>query len=47
MVSVTVNQPLIQTSETHTSPYDDSGGRGGWEERHYGRVEKAGTGHTQ
>lgn len=28
MTSVTVNQPLIQTSETHTSPYDDSVGEG-------------------
>lgn len=29
MVSVTVNQPLMQTSETRTSPYDNSV-CGGW-----------------
>lgn len=36
-VSVMVNQPLIQTSETHTSLYDNSIGRGSY----YGRAEKA------
>lgn len=52
MTSVTVNQPLIQTSETHSSPHDDSVGGGWegwecWEGSYYGRAETAGTGHTQ
>lgn len=41
MVSVTVNQPPIQTSETHTPKLSMTQYRGGGVGRYCGRAEKA------